>query len=92
MPITPVQRELLVAIARLSRRGYPPTIRELAVQMAWRSTHTVLSSLTRLKKKQLVRWDPDLPRTLTLAAGIFEHKGEIYRIELFGDEEERAAS
>lgn len=84
--LTPRQRQILVEIGKLSRRGHPPTIRELGETVGLSSNSTVLTHLERLAKKKLVRWNAHSTRTLTLAPDLFEHKGEIYQVELLEHE------
>lgn len=84
--LTRRQRQLLVAIGQLARRGRAPTMDELRAAIGWASTSTVFDFLTLLKRKGLVSWAPRCTRTITLAPDLFEHKGEIYRVTVLADE------
>lgn len=48
---SPRQLAMLRAIVRLSRVGYPPTLRELGAELGIESTNGVVEHLTRLEAK-----------------------------------------
>lgn len=66
-PITERQREVLALIHRSVRdRGYAPSLREIADELAIKSTNGVNDHLTALERKGLVRRDFKTSRALSL--------------------------
>lgn len=65
--LTAVQRRIVDHIRQcVEQRGYPPTMRELAVAVGLRSTATVRYQLQRLEAKGWLRRDPNRPRAIVL--------------------------
>lgn len=63
------QKAVLAAIARwVGRRGYPPTVRELAETMELH-TNDVFQKLVRLRRDGVVDWDDGKCRTLRIVGG-----------------------
>jgi len=61
------QLEYLRAIAELTERlGYPPTVREIGEAVGVKSSSTAMRTLEALRRKGLVEWAPDSPRTIRL--------------------------
>jgi len=56
--------QIISAIKELSRKGYPPTFRELANRVGLRSSSTIYSRVSKLRRQGLVQWEPEQPRTL----------------------------
>lgn len=70
-PLTAAQRRVYDAIASsLERRGYPPTVREIAVAIGSSSTNNVMELLRRLHRKGAIVLGPKgSGRTIQLAKG-----------------------
>ena len=65
--LTPRQRQVVSAIRRLTRgRGYPPTIRELAEDLAIAGPNGVKQHLRLMARKGWITWDQGKARTLRL--------------------------
>ena len=65
--LTPRQRRVASAIRRLTRdRGYPPTIREVAVEVAIAGPNGVKQHLRLMARKGWITWDQGKARTLRL--------------------------
>ena len=65
--LTPRQRQVVSAIRRLTRdRGYPPTIRELACEIAVAGPNGVKQHLRLIARKGWVTWNEGKARTLQL--------------------------
>jgi repressor LexA len=65
--LTPRQRQVVSAIRRLTRdRGYPPTIRELAEDLAIAGPNGVKQHLRFMARKGWVTWNEGKARTLRL--------------------------
>jgi repressor LexA len=63
--LTPRQRQVVSAIRRLtSDRGYPPTIRELACEIAIAGPNGVKQHLRLMARKGWIIWEPGKSRTL----------------------------
>lgn len=61
------QRALLASIRRLeAKRGFPPTIRELASDLGVSTTNGVAQTLDALRRKGWVTWDRGHSRTLKI--------------------------
>ncbi len=68
--LPPRQKEVVRLIVELTEEhGYPPTLAELAKAMGLRNRMTVHQHVVALKKKGIVRWEPNLNRSLRLAEG-----------------------
>ena len=67
------QIEILKFIhTRVTEKGYPPTVREIAEAVQLSSTSTVHGHLSRLEKKGLILRDPTKPRAIELTASGLE--------------------
>ena len=65
--ITPRQREILSWIAAyIAKRGFSPNIREIQTAFRLKSPNGVMCHLHPLRRKQLVSWVENSPRTLRL--------------------------
>ena len=63
--LTDRQREILEMIREsVHRRGYPPSVREIAEAVGLASTSSVAHQLTVLQKKGFLRRDPNRPRAV----------------------------
>ena len=61
------QEAILSFIKReVTRRGYPPSVREIGDAIGITSTSTVHSHLSRLEKRGLIRRDPTKPRAIEI--------------------------
>ncbi len=67
--LTDRQLEVLQAIRRLSRRGYPPTLRELASELGIRSTNGINDHLKALANKGAITRVEKQARSIVLAEG-----------------------
>lgn len=65
--VTPRQRQLLLLIRDFTRKnGYPPSRRELLLELGAASTNTVTCLLKSLEKNKLVLIAPKISRGITL--------------------------
>ncbi len=63
--LTERQRDILDAIrAAIGRKGYPPTMREIADAVGLASTDSVHYQLVKLEEKGYLRRDPRTPRAI----------------------------
>ena len=63
--LTPRQRRVLEVIREsVERRGYPPTVREIGLEVGLTSTSSVSHQLMTLQKKGFLRRDPSRPRAV----------------------------
>jgi len=59
------EEQILAAIKEFVRvHGYPPTVREICLQVGLNSSSTVHGYLCRLKEKGKLTYEPTKPRTL----------------------------
>lgn len=56
--------QIVSAIVELSRKGYPPTFRELMQRVGLRSSGTIKTRLEKLRQAGYVNWEPKQPLTL----------------------------
>ncbi|MZP31262.1 transcriptional repressor LexA [Heliobacterium undosum] len=69
MQLTPKEREVFEVIRKNVReKGYPPSVREIGLQMGWASSSTVHVYLKRLEVKGWIRKDPTKPRAIEVLA------------------------
>ncbi|WP_049753998.1 transcriptional repressor LexA [Heliomicrobium modesticaldum] len=69
MQLTPKEREVFEVIRKNVReKGYPPSVREIGLQMGWASSSTVHVYLKRLEEKGWIRKDPTKPRAIEVLA------------------------
>lgn len=61
-PLTDRQKQILDAVRRLSKRGYPPSVREIAAATGIRSPSTVHQHLMALKRKGALARDHGMRR------------------------------
>lgn len=67
------QIEILKFIhTRVTKKGYPPTVREIGEAVQLSSTSTVHGHLSRLEKKGLILRDPTKPRAIELTSSGLE--------------------
>ncbi|MEU5383585.1 transcriptional repressor LexA [Kitasatospora cineracea] len=67
--LTARQRQVVDAIAdSVRRRGYPPSMREIAEAVGLTSTSSVAHQLLALERKGVIHRDPHRPRAYTLSA------------------------
>lgn len=59
---------VLAAIARLTDQGWTPSVRELAVELGFKSPTPILRYLERLREEGKVSWVPGKARTLRVVA------------------------
>ena len=62
------QKVLKVMRKFIERKGYPPTVREIARVLGLKSTSGVHTSLVRLRDEGLVKWEAGRPGTLREAS------------------------
>ena len=62
--------EILKAINDLSRRGYPPSVREFASKVGYNSASTMHERLSKLKKQGQIQWEPTQVRTLRVVGHV----------------------
>lgn len=48
----------------VKKKGYPPSMREIADAVGLASSSTVHGHLNKLKMRGLITWEPSCPRTL----------------------------
>lgn len=71
------QIEILQCIYdNVSRKGYPPTVREICTHVNLSSTSTVHGHLSRLEKKGYIFRDPAKPRAIEVTSSGLEALGE----------------
>ncbi|HET7657869.1 MAG TPA: transcriptional repressor LexA [Bacillales bacterium] len=64
------QNDILKFIkSEVSRKGYPPSVREIGKAVGLASSSTVHGHLDRLEKKGLIRRDPTKPRAIEILDG-----------------------
>lgn len=61
-----LDRAVVFIAATVEERGYPPTIRELADELGYRSVGSAHGILVELEKRGRIRRDPHSPRAITL--------------------------
>ena len=65
--LKPREKEILEYMKReITKKGYPPTVREICAAMNIKSTSTAHKDLERLEKKGYIKKDPAKPRALML--------------------------
>lgn len=65
MALTDRDQKVLRAMRKfIERKGYPPTVREIARLLGLKSTSGVHTSLVRLREEGLVKWEDGRPGTL----------------------------
>lgn len=63
--LLPAEGRALDAISTFTAdRGYPPTVREVRDLMGWKSHGSTYTTLSRMRDKGLVSWEPGTSRTL----------------------------
>jgi repressor LexA len=66
--LTPRQQRVLTVIREsLSRRGYPPSMREIGERVGLTSSSSVAHQLRTLEEKGYIKRDPNRPRALSVA-------------------------
>jgi repressor LexA len=88
--LTPRQRQVLEFIdAEVSRRGYPPSVREIGEAVGLSSSSTVHAHLAALQDKGYLRRDPTKPRaievTLEPDSGLAVERRPVRHVPLVGD-------
>ena len=72
--LSPRQREILDFImSEIEKKGYPPSVREIANAVDLRSPSTVHSHLNTLEELGYIRKDPTKPRTIEVLVGEFSN-------------------
>lgn len=56
--------QIISAIKELSKKGYPPSVREICSVVGFRSSSTGHGRLSKLRKQGIIEWEPTQPRTL----------------------------
>nr|WP_257792010.1 transcriptional repressor LexA [Anoxybacter fermentans] len=70
--LSPRQRKILEFImSEIEKKGYPPSVREIAKAVDLRSPSTVHSHLNTLEELGYIRKDPTKPRTIEVLVGDF---------------------
>lgn len=65
--LKPREREILEYMKKeITKKGYPPTVREICGAMNIKSTSTAHKDLERLEQKGFIKKDPSKPRALML--------------------------
>ena len=68
--LSPRQRAVLDAIrAHVTEHGYPPTVREIATAVGFRSSNSADYQLRQLQRLGYLRRDPLRPRALVVLDG-----------------------
>lgn len=68
-PLTPRQQAIFQFIRdEVSKRGYPPSVREIGEAVGLRSSSTVHAHLAKLEDKGYIRRDPTKPRAIEIVA------------------------
>ena len=62
--LTPRQADTLAAINKLSKKGYPPTLHEIRVEMGLESTNSVRTHLDELERKGSISRAANLARSI----------------------------
>lgn len=62
--------QIIEATTELSKRGYPPSIREIGEKVGLRSSSTVHARLSRLKDQGKIQWEPSHVRTLRVVSHV----------------------
>jgi repressor LexA len=88
--LTERQRQVLEFIdAEVSRRGYPPSVREIGEAVGLSSPSTVHAHLAALQDKGYLRRDPSKPRAIEVslepATGAAVERRPVRHIPLMGD-------
>ena len=88
--LTPRQRQILEFIdEEVRRRGYPPSVREIAKAVGLSSTATVHTHLASLQTKGYLRRAPTKPRALEVhfesASGVHMERRPVRHIPLVGE-------
>ncbi|MBE0446712.1 MAG: transcriptional repressor LexA [Actinobacteria bacterium] len=74
--LTKRQQQILdFILAEISRRGYPPSVREIGYAVGLTSSSTVHSHLAALEKKRYIRRDPTKPRAIEILDFRLNNKG-----------------
>jgi repressor LexA len=58
----------------INRNKYSPSVREITKAVGFKSTSTTFSYLHRLKKKELINWEPKVGRTIYI---VENEKGSV---------------
>lgn len=86
--LSPRQREILDFImSEIEKKGYPPSVREIAMAVDLRSPSTVHSHLNTLEELGYIRKDPTKPRCIEVLVGEFSNarpQKEVINIPLVG--------
>ena len=81
------QMEVLRFIkGELSKKGYPPSVREICGAVSLKSTSTVHGHLERLEKKGYIRRDPSKPRAIEVLDGdnFMPSRKEMVNVPIIG--------
>lgn len=81
------QMEVLKFIkGELSKKGYPPSVREICGAVSLKSTSTVHGHLERLEKKGYIRRDPSKPRAIEVLDGdnFMPSRKEMVNVPIIG--------
>ncbi len=89
-PLTERQRQVLAFIDdEISRRGYPPSVREIGEAVGLSSPSTVHAHLAALQDKGYLRRDPSKPRAIEVAlepsTGAAVGRSPVRHVPLLGD-------
>ena len=72
--------------SEISKKGYPPSVREICDAVKLKSTSTVHGHLERLEKKGFIRRDPTKPRAIEIldGNGSMVHRKEMVDLPIVG--------
>ena len=74
--LTKRQKQILNLIEKfIIEKGYPPSVREIGIEIGLRSPATVQSHLDKLKAKGYIRRDPFKPRAIEITSPSPKYKG-----------------
>jgi repressor LexA len=81
--LTPRQRKIMECIvAKIQKKGYPPSVREIGAAVGLSSSSTVHAHLSKLEQLGYLRRDPTKPRAIEVLVGGMTEKLIDYYQEL----------
>jgi repressor LexA len=84
--LTPRQKQILNFIKKeVQHKNYPPSVREIGIEVGLSSSSTVHSHLNTLEKKGYIRRDPTKPRAIEiLDPQALQFREDVVRIPVLG--------
>jgi repressor LexA len=81
--LTPRQRKIMeYIVAKIQKKGYPPSVREIGAAVGLSSSSTVHAHLSKLEQLGYLRRDPTKPRAIEVLVGGMAEKLSDYYQEL----------